>query len=530
MAAQGGNAIALDTSKAYRLTNDTLGSGRSLDGTARLTTTSSDDGLGQRWRLQPRDGGTYRLTTEAFGPCYAIDVINDDLHTYTPVLVPAADSTGQMWYVEPQSGGAFRLRSKYPDHEQRWLGVDEHGALVTRPGTAQRWRLTPLAPAPPAPAGDRIPQLCPGGPAFQTEGHADYTLHLVPRGVLRAVVIFADFDDAPGDMDPAEIGARVHGSGAATRLFHEQSHGALELEVTVRSDLGWRRLPNPSTAYKLRYGGQQRQFITDAAARIGADELRFDHYDLVLAVAANTKNVGLSPAYHHVPGDGAPSASGEILHGVTFGHDLYDSRQGLHRDHRVLVHELGHVMGLPDLYPYKPGDRRGTCRPATPGENLVGSWDLMSDVDHGEHFLGWHRHKNGWLPPARSTYIDRATTRRRVTLHPISGPDGLSMVVVPCDHIRRPRKVLVVEPAEPLQDHPQAQGVLIYSVDSGIDGGHSPVAVHPREGQGLDDAPHRVRDVADIQDDKGAHLRVTVLGRTGPAWDVEISFTPAPQD
>ena len=69
-------------------------------------------------------------------------------------------------------------------------------------------------------------------------------------------------------------------------------------------------------------------------------------------------------------------------------------------------------------------------------------------VDHGEHFLGWHRHKNGWLPPARSTYIDRATTRRRITLHPLSGPDGLSMVVVPCDDIRRPRKVLVVEPAE----------------------------------------------------------------------------------
>ena len=104
------------------------------------------------------------------------------------------------------------------------------------------------------------------------------------------------------------------------------------------------------------------------------------------------------------------------------------------------------------------------------------------------------------------------------------------MVVVPCDDIRRPRKVLVVEPAEPLQDLPQAQGVLIYSVDSGIDGGDSPVAVHPREGHGLDDAPHRVGNVADIEDEKGAHLRVTVLGRTGPAWDVEISFTPAPQN
>ena len=72
--------------------------------------------------------------------------------------------------------------------------------------------------------------------------------------------------------------------------------------------------------------------------------------------------------------------------------------------------------------------------------------------------------------------------------------------------------------------------MLIYSVDSGIDGGHSPVAIHPREGHGLDDAPHRVGNRADIEDEKGAHLRVTVLGRTGPAWDVEISFTPAPQD
>lgn len=125
--------MALDTSKAYRLTNDTLGSGRSLDGTTRLTTASSDDGPGQRWRLQPQDGGTYRLTTEALGRCYAIDVTNDD--TYTPVLVPAADFTGQMWHVEPLSGGAFRLRSEFPDDEQRWLGVDEHGALVTRPGT-----------------------------------------------------------------------------------------------------------------------------------------------------------------------------------------------------------------------------------------------------------------------------------------------------------------------------------------------------------------------------------------------------------
>jgi ricin-type beta-trefoil lectin protein len=145
--------MALDTSKAYRLTNDTLGSGRSLDGTARLTTAPSNDGPGQRWRLRPQNGGTYWLTTEAVGRCYAIDVTGDG--TYTPVLVPKADFTGQMWHVAPPSGGAFRLRSEFPDDERRWLGVDEHGALVTRPRTAQRWRLTPLAPAHPVPARGR---------------------------------------------------------------------------------------------------------------------------------------------------------------------------------------------------------------------------------------------------------------------------------------------------------------------------------------------------------------------------------------
>jgi hypothetical protein len=102
------------------------------------------------------------------------------------------------------------------------------------------------------------------------------------------------------------------------------------------------------------------------------------------------------------------------------------------------------------------------------------------------------------------------------------------MVVVRCKDIWRPRKVLVVEPAEPLRDLSDAEGVLVCSVDSGIKRGDSRVVVHTRKGH-LDDAPHCVGDVADIEDEDGARLRVKVLGRTGPTWDVEITFTPAPQ-
>ena len=72
--------------------------------------------------------------------------------------------------------------------------------------------------------------------------------------------------------------------------------------------------------------------------------------------------------------------------------------------------------------------------------------------------------------------------------------------------------------------------MLIYSVAFRDLRRPLPVAIHPREDHGLDDAPHRVGNRADIEDEKGAHLHVKVLSRTGPAWDVEISFTPAPQD
>ena len=39
----------------------------------------------------------------------------------------------------------------------------------------------------------------------------------------------------------------------------------------------------------------------------------------------------------------------------------------------------------------------------------AGCWPIMSDIFHSVSFLGWHRHKNGWLPVSRATYIDAAS-------------------------------------------------------------------------------------------------------------------------
>jgi M6 family metalloprotease-like protein len=84
-----------------------------------------------------------------------------------------------------------------------------------------------------------------------------------------------------------------------------------------------------------------------------------------------------------------------------------------------VVHEVGHLTDLPDLYP------AGGSAP----DSKAGCWDIMSDIFHSVSFLGWHRHKNGWLDPSRATYLQGSTTWYG-TISPLSGQCGLSMIVL----------------------------------------------------------------------------------------------------
>ena len=116
-------------------------------------------------------------------------------------------------------------------------------------------------------------------------------------------------------------------------------------------------------------------------------------------VAPKAARFRYSPAFNQWPGDGATSPSAEIRLSVTFGADSYDNR------YINLVHEVGHLFGLPDLY--------------TSGhdaeDSKAGCWDIMSDIFRSVSFLGWHRHKNGWLGASRTTYIAQNTRNRSDT-------------------------------------------------------------------------------------------------------------------
>jgi M6 family metalloprotease-like protein len=512
--------MGLDTTSYYRLTNSFLGRGQALDvkpdGSGHLMMAPSADVTGQLWRLVDLGGGRYALRTEYLGDGFSLDVINDGANI-TPWLAVTGNLSGQFWTLSPLNDGTYKLTNlftgpdksldTYRDTHAPFLDVGDH--------SGQHWTLTPVSSVV---ATTPIPALDPKGSVYKTEGPTDFTFYQRPVGAVRAAMIFVDFANAPADADAAGVAAHLLGGGAAQQLYRDQSYQKLQLDVTVLSALGWRRMRSPSTNYTFTTFASQKAYITDACSLFSLSEVDFSAYSLVLVVAPRGAGFGLSPAFNAPPGDGATTPSGTVRLGVTFGTDSYTNR------YINLVHEVGHCFGLPDLYPL----------PDTGVANWkVGCWDIMSDIFHCVSFLGWHRHKNTWLDPPRTTYLSGSTSAWYTTLSPLSGSDGRSMVVLPIDDVARPSKVFVIELAQPVlgtNGEPWGDGVLLYTVDATLPTGASPVVVMPKIDTGVSpyygplyQAPYGVGDSVTITM-LDVTLTLSVLQRFGSSYNIKIEY------
>jgi M6 family metalloprotease-like protein len=373
-----------------------------------------------------------------------------------------------------------------------------------------------------------IPDLDPKGEVYKTEGPTDFTFYARPEGIVKAVMVFVDFPDAPAEPASASDTANhLLGNGQAQALYHAQSYHKLTLDVTVKSDLGWKRMPQPSTKYNFlpsdsHASESHKTYISHAAALFSPSEVRFSDYTFVFLVAPQNAGFPLSPAFNDHRGRGASSLSGEIRLAVTFGTDSYTN------SYINLVHEVGHLFGLPDLYPYD-GDGVNNSK--------AGCWSIMSDIFHSESFLGWHRHKNGWLSSSRKTYLYQSISGWHTTLSPLSDSSGLSMVVLPLDNALKPSKVLVIELAQPDLAYPDlggnkvrwGEGVLVYTVDATIPTGSSPVAIIPKktstspEFGHLYEAPYLLNDTMSYTEGT-ASITLKILQKFGSSYTIQIDY------
>jgi hypothetical protein len=108
----------------------------------------------------------------------------------------------------------------------------------------------------------------------------------------------------------------------------------------------------------------------------------------------------------------------------------------------------------------------------------------MSSGGSASGFIGWHRHKLGWMDTGRKTYLTEGS--HQIELTPLDAAVGTSMIVVPVDKPDKPSKVFVIEIGQPpitkKGEKPYPAGVLIYSVDATLASGKNPVVVHGRDG------------------------------------------------
>ena len=314
-------------------------------------------------------------------------------------------------------------------------------------------------------------------------------------------------------------------------IYKSQSFGHVRLHVDVRSDLGWRRMRSRSTRFTLRGDfDAQAAYMTAASQLFRSHEVDFSAYSHVLVVAAKNPSPGfdLSPAFVAPPDWAVSSPSGDISLGVTLGNDSYTNigNDNYQSSFMLLAHELGLTFGIPDQYPYHSTNAEL--------DSLAGCWSIMSDITHATGFLGWDRHKMGWLGSQQMLYVNEPGSVY-ATINPFSaGACGLGMIVVPIDDPDDPSRVFVVEVAQPplgLDGTHPGEGVLVYVVDAQRAQKASPVKVIPKDEHALPTttgstahctAPYQVGDA--LHEEGPMSFSLQVLQQFNESYNVKVTY------
>jgi hypothetical protein len=303
-----------------------------------------------------------------------------------------------------------------------------------------------------------IPQLNSKGDVYKSEGITDPLIYDDAVGKKKVIMMYLDFEDAEMNFDTRERSKVILGGDTFEELFAKQSYGKLSFDISHIHD--WRRMPGKSGDYSSKTTDSHRELFVQVFALY--PEIDFREYDYIVA---NMPRIG-NTAFGEREDIAIPYRGSKIKVAMNLSSP----------SPYVLAHEVGHLMGLPDLYTY--GGVEGPKNPA-------GMWDLMSSAGNSGGFLGWHRHKLEWLDADRRTYLTEGATK--LTLTPLDADSGISMVVIPVDDPAHPSKVFVIEVGQERrfgkgkQKTTDTGGVLVYSVDASLVSGHNPVVVFPKE-------------------------------------------------
>ena len=177
----------------------------------------------------------------------------------------------------------------------------------------------------------------------------------------------------------------------ANLLQRAQSYGKSWFDFTVLPSIV--TLDQTIADYGIQRDNENRgtgfnQFMADVVTAAD-DVVDFSDYDAFIAMPP-PGTVGYSPAWAQSPGSGVMADGVEMTNGTTLGDESLYWTQA-----EVLVHENGHLSGLPDLYDFAPAIYRH-----------AGSLSQMSNPYQFRGSSGYERWLLRWIDDSRVRCVD----------------------------------------------------------------------------------------------------------------------------
>ena len=328
-------------------------------------------------------------------------------------------------------------------------------------------------------------------------------------GSLKIAVLYVEFPDAVRRSPVAELHKQIEEH--VNSIYAEMSYGKLTVDLIPSAD--WIMMDKRSTAYNVL---QQEADESSVAKYVGeavqkADpNMDFTGVDAV-AVFATELADGVAGDFQLTLQDRIPTAENNGLYStIITGGEWW--REDI--DARALAHEIGHVLGLQDLY------AGGDTTEFNDAHPYVGYFDFMSygwSDSHAPTFFGWNRWRLGWISDTQVVCI-KPSAGTEVSVAALQKGQGTLLVVIPLSATR----AVVIESRKAIGwDHSLVEsGALVYLVDTGIDTTEGPIKVMADTfGDGFDSAPLSAGEYVDA-------LSYTITSLESAEWGEKIYITP----
>jgi M6 family metalloprotease-like protein len=386
---------------------------------------------------------------------------------------------------------------------------------ITEPSPDTTTPTPSVSPPPQAAVAGLLPiSECKLGPSgsdwyFSAGFPIDNYSDVLTTGSLRVAVIYVEFPDAARRSSVSELHNKIEDH--VSQIYSEMSYGKLSIDLVPSSD--WIMMDKPSRKYNILQEDANNQSVIDyvSEAVTKADPgIDFSGIDAV-AVFATELADGVAGDFQLTLQNRIKTSEGKgVISTIVTGGDWWQELL----DPMILAHEIGHVLGLQDLYNGDAGDT------FEDGHKFVGNFDFMGygwSESTAPSILGWDRWRLGWIPDAQ-VVCARPSEGTEVNINALQMGTGAILTVLPLSQTR----AIVIESRRPIgwDKNIVEQGALVYLVDTSVNTTEGPIQILADSfGEGFNAAPLSAGEYVDA-------LTYTITSLEAAAWGDRIYITP----